>query len=965
MTTRMLITVALAVLIAGASFAQDEPADGINAKQNPPGLNWRQIQTERFRVIFPEVITTEAQRVANTLEHTYGSVSKTLRGPEKPLELVLVNQSTNSNGFVGLSPRRSEWLSTPFQQAGLVPGEWYEALALHEMRHTVQLDRMNRGLVRLYRELFGDTGRALGSYLLFPQWFREGDAVGIETALTETGRGRIPQFDLDIRAMLLAGWRYSYYKAYHRSYHDWYPDHYKLGYFMTTYVRRRYGPETWDKVIGSAANWAFHPFTFNFALRKHTGASAPETYERAMDELTELWQAQQKDLPVTPAEVLDGQNQSGVWTNYKYPHPLPDGSVLATKSGMADLSALVRLYPDGREERVCYYASLVGSIRSAGGKVVWNRKTPDLRWGKRDYSDVVVLDIDSGQKHQLTHKAKLFAPVPSPDGTRIAAIEFGSDRRCHLVLLGTTSGAEQARFSAPTGVLWRTPSWSEDGRYIAVSRQNTHGTALERIDAASGEGQIVLPYTRADIGWPIFYGSYLLFDAPYGGFDNIHAVHLSSGARYQVTSRPLAAIHAAVASDSLLFEDYTVDGYRIANMPLDPATWTPIEQVEDRSMRYYKPMIDEEQGGSVLEDIPQKIYPVKHYRPLAHLFKIHSWSPLPKGSTYSLSLKSGDLLNLSKLSSGVEYNSNEKAFSVLGDFQLAAWYPILNVGGRWGKRAGTYTLEEEDRNDKDKEIVTDRWTEKSVHGGIEVPLNFSRGIWNSSANLRAKAAWTHITGKNDPNHPDLSGVFEENQDGYYVPLTYQLTLNRSRSKATRDLASAWKQRLQLTYRHTPFAGDYDGTLLSGQLSLRFPGLWKHHSLLLKAAYEWQDPGAVDPDANPYRFASEHVFVRGYDYHFHRRFTQGAVNYALPLSYPDWNLGSLIYFKRFKMNLFYDYGRGEDGTSVTTYQSAGAELTSDLFLFSISLLPVDMGVRYAYRFGEKDSRFEFMFASDLP
>ena len=93
MTTRMLITVALAVLIAGASFAQDEPAGGIDAKQNPPGLNWRQIQTERFRVIFPEVITTEAQRVANTLEHTYGSVSKTLRGPEKPLELVLV--STN------------------------------------------------------------------------------------------------------------------------------------------------------------------------------------------------------------------------------------------------------------------------------------------------------------------------------------------------------------------------------------------------------------------------------------------------------------------------------------------------------------------------------------------------------------------------------------------------------------------------------------------------------------------------------------------------------------------------------------------------------------------------------------------------------------------------------------------------------------------------------------------------------
>ena len=225
--------------------------------------------------------------------------------------------------------------------------------------------------------------------------------------------------------------------------------------------------------------------------------------------------------------------------------------------------------------------------------------------------------------------------------------------------------------------------------------------------------------------------------------------------------------------------------------------------------------------------------------------------------------------------------------------------------------------------------------------------------------------WTHISDKNDPTQPDSSGVFMENQDGYFVPLTYQLTFNRSRSKATRDLAPAWGQRLQFTYRHTPFAGDYDGTSLSGQLSLDFPGLWKHHNLLLKTAYEWQEPGTADAEANPYRFASEHIFVRGYDYHFHRRFAQGSVNYALPLFYPDWNLGALIYLKRFKVNLFYDYGRGVDGTSVTTYQSTGAELTSDFIPLSMSNLPLNMGVRYAYRFGERDSRFELMFDVTMP
>ena len=185
--------------------------------------------------------------------------------------------------------------------------------------------------------------------------------------------------------------------------------------------------------------------------------------------------------------------------------------------------------------------------------------------------------------------------------------------------------------------------------------------------------------------------------------------------------------------------------------------------------------------------------------------------------------------------------------------------------------------------------MTDKWTEKSVHTSVEVPLNLSRGPWQSSAHLSVKAAFTEITDKDDPRQLDSGGVFEENQSGRFAPLTYQLAFDRSRTKAKRDLAPAWGQHLQLTYRHTPFAGDYDGTLLSGRLELRFPGLVAHHSLQLAGGYEWQDPTAAD--ANPYRFESEQTFVRGYDYHYHRHFYQGSANYALPLLYPDLHLGT--------------------------------------------------------------------------
>ena len=960
---RMLKAVALAVVIVGPVVAQ-----------NPPGLDWQQIQTERFTVVFPAAITTDAQRVANTLKHIYAPVSKTLRGQQKPLKVVLANQSTQANGFVSLMPRRSVWFGTPPQNAGLSSGEWYQLLAVHETRHVVQFDRMRRGLVRLAWALSGEQGQAVASALLVPPWFWEGDAVGTETALSQTGRGRIPRFTLDIRALLLAGRHYSYYKALHRSYRDWYPSHYELGYFMTTYVKRRYGPEVWDRVMGRTARWGFHPFAFSRALKKYTGDSAAQTYERTMDELAGLWRAQQKDLPTTPLRVLAGQSRSGIWTNYKYPHPLADGSVLASKHGLADPPTLVRLHPDGREERVRFYQSL-GGIRSASGKLVWNRYTPDPRWGYRDYSDVVVLDIDSGQTRQLTHKAKLFAPALSPDGERVAAIEFGPDRRCHLVLLAATSGAEQARFPAPDGVFWRTPTWSEDGRHIAVVRQDDRGNALERIAVADGNGAIALPHTHADIGWPVFWGSYLLFDAPHAGIDNIHAVHLPSAARYAVTARPLAATHAAVAGDSLWFEEYTVDGYRIAVMALDPATWTPVEQVADRQVRYWEPLIDQEQGGSVLADIPQRAYPVSRYRPLGHLLQVHSWSLSPSAPRYGLSLLSSDLLDLSSLSGGVEYNSNERAFSALGDFSLAAWYPVFKVGGRWGERAEDYATKTREAKDGSLAVqereITDKWTEKSLRVGVELPLNFSRGPYWAVAHLSAQAEWIDIAGRNPLNRPaddlywpnassakqEVKDVVTKNHNGRFAPLTYQLTFRRGRQAAARDLVPAWGQSLQLTYRHTPLAGDYDGTLLSGRLELLVPGLAAHHSLRLAGAFERQEPAAAQADAHPYRFASEQPFVRGYGYEFHRRFYQGAVNYALPLFYPDWNLGALLYFKRVKANLFYDYGRGEDDAHPPAiYQSAGAELTTNFYPFSLPI-PLDMGMRYAYRFDEGDSRLE--------
>ena len=76
--------------------------------QNPPGIDWKKIDTEHFEVIFPPEITRDAQRVANTLEYVSEPVAKTLAEKPGKISVLLSNRTAQANGYVTLAPRYSE-----------------------------------------------------------------------------------------------------------------------------------------------------------------------------------------------------------------------------------------------------------------------------------------------------------------------------------------------------------------------------------------------------------------------------------------------------------------------------------------------------------------------------------------------------------------------------------------------------------------------------------------------------------------------------------------------------------------------------------------------------------------------------------------------------------------------------------------------------------------------------------------
>ena len=189
----------------------------------PTRTHWRQIKTDNFTVIYPEHFDSVAQSYTKKLEGVYDACGKGLRHQPERIPVVLHPYSNVSNASVILCPKQMDVYSICSQTQH--PQEWYENLSMHEFRHVVQMDKLNKGLLGGLYTLFGEQaiGAATGVYV--PRWLLEGDAVCTETALSSSGRGRQAEFSMGLRAQLYEKGSYSYSKAYFGSYKDFVPNY--------------------------------------------------------------------------------------------------------------------------------------------------------------------------------------------------------------------------------------------------------------------------------------------------------------------------------------------------------------------------------------------------------------------------------------------------------------------------------------------------------------------------------------------------------------------------------------------------------------------------------------------------------------------------------------------------------------------------------------------------------------------
>ena len=939
--------------------------------QDPASLQWRQIRTKNFQLIYPQDFEKKSQYLANILEIVQRNETKTLSAKVPRIPILIHSRSSESNGVTVWAPKRIEFYSCPPQS--IYTEEWLEQLAIHEYRHAVQVSKMNRGLTRVLSYIFGEqaTGGVLGLYI--PSWFLEGDAVCTETALSNSGRGRTYAFENILRAQLLDKGIWSYDKAVLGSYRTFIPDQYELGYPLVAEARKTYGPQLWNTALDRTAKLPFMVVPFSSGIHKVTGLQKVKFYKKILSDLTNEWKNQEKALTYSdfiPVTKKDSKNHS----IYIHPVFLNDSVIIAEKECMNDPDRIVRIdRKTGKEKKIVTMGTAQDeSISVSRNFIVWSELQPDARWQNRDYSVIRIHDLKTGTTRNLTRRSRYFAPFLSPDATQIAAIKLDPQNHCSIEILELLRGKTVKSFPLGKNALALMPNWSPDGETLVFTILNEKGKSLAGLNILSGKIRYYLPFSFTGISGPVFFHhSHIVYAADYSGIENIYTVDTGTEKIYQVTSSRFYSNNPDFTRDrrDMIYSDYSSDGLRVVEARIDTTRWIPLEKITDTSIKLYASLVQQEQANIqdsirdrriykmyesdscdlVKDTIKGKVYASKRYTKVLHLFNPHSWEPATFDAS-NLTLKPGvsvlsqNVLSSMFASAGWEYNTNEATGKVFANLSYQGLYPVFDLGFDIGNRAAYYLIAK-------NETVRFTWQEMNFKLHASIPWNFSRGKYYRYLTPSIGTTMIGITHN--------ASIPSRLTKGLITTIDYQLSASQYLRSSAKDMFPRMGQTLDLNFRSTPFAGNQMGDIFAVQTNLYFPGFFKHQGIWAYGAYQSYNRR----NDTFYTYASIINFPRGYTGVMDEQVMSVALNYKLPLFYPDLSLGSLVYFKRFKLNLFFDWAQGWTGKQVNIYQSTGAELTTDLHLLRF-LYPFDLGVRAVFFPEDSSWGWELLYAINL-
>ncbi len=877
---------------------------------NTRKYRWKSLETAHYRVIFPEALEEKGRFVASALEALRPLQEATMKPRRVHRFSVIINPDQISpNGYVSVLPRRSVFYTVPDSS---MPGDWLTLLATHEGRHMFQFDELNQGVVRAASFLVGEYAAAL--VISVPGWWIEGDAVMAETVLSETGRGRTPRFTAQTKALFLDGKAYGYNKMLLGSYRAYTPSMYEFGYLMYSYIRSEYDAKAPETFLNKQAWCPLPALGPHLATKKATGKSAPAVYHEMAARYGKFWMDQVASLDVTGIAPLAPQGKSPYRAHVAIASRT-DGAVIAAAFDIEGNTDIVSIQ-DGKEERLCKGYPL-NSLDSGGAFVVWDELENEAKFDQGT-TTIALFDLERGRKRALFRNSKYLSPALSRDGTTLALVEFSDASPCALVIASTHDASILKRYPIPEGEIWTDLSFSPSGAEIVFVSNGVGGKAASRgkylgkLSLSDGATTLVYDARWENVMTPSIVDDAILYVSNYSGIDAIWAID-SAGKRYQVVSRPIGAYmpEPDPSGTSIAFVDYANSrGTVVARADVPRASWVPLDGVKVVREEFYADAADSDPGtGKGLpENFPLTDAKAEPYSPLLDGNTIDGWylAPAMNGDTAVTGyLQADNVTGIASQRLSLSYDYTDSEFAGFYQYRYRGFAPDLVFSGGSTIR---------DREGESK-------VEPSGSVAVEFPL---------AGGLTGSARWNAVLGVSGGGEV-RNGVSDATVTGYG-----NATARSGRWGLT--FVGSW------SFVATEGPGDNHPY---GLASLAVPGAFPRDALTVQASYErrhdWDDNLAM-------------AYARGYYGTDALEAWKTSAEYSLPLLYPDFPVGALLYFDLIRLNAFYDARKALDIDE--DQMSAGAEL---LFHFMPLQIPFEIqaGVRYTHRIKENDDAFDIV------
>ncbi len=623
----------------------------VHAAEVKPTDSFVTIDSPHFEVIINAKQQALGQYYAQKLETSFGLLKEFFSTlPEKTI--VIINDKTDvTNGYATRIPYSHIMifpvLPGPTESLGEF-GDWNLELLSHEYTHVLNFEPA-LGVMSYIRPVFGSI---VAPNLLLPNWWKEGLAVHIETAIGSKGRLRSIYQDSILRSFVLKENLMDFNIAEINEVIPTWPEgmrSYIFGSLAWSQMTAEKGSRIADDLNQRHARRV--PYFIETPAKEHLGLSYEDLYDvtlhwvqdKALEQIFTL-----RTLKPTPTQKFPTGTQTSGGATIS-----PNGKFLAMITVSDTDRRLVKIYerqpganflsakPWGAVETLSEPTAptklLDGPPTGSIQRISWFPDSARIIYDRIDavnstetFSDLHIYNLTTDKTTQLTRALRAREPAVSPSGNLIAFIKLSAAKTSLAVLNMQTKKYEIIRHSQ-IGERFSIPVFLDESRLLISSRNSEGQEHLFMVDLKSKSWQPVLA-KYPDSRFPLVTANEVYFTSSWNGTHNIY-VTSKDFREARPVSHTLTSLMAPAydpEKKDLYATEITVDGPAVVLLEkkdqVAPKTSLPV--IHPLAAERYPVKLKPAAAAQ-----PEN-FPVSEYSSASHLWP-HYWIPFFASSTSS------------------------------------------------------------------------------------------------------------------------------------------------------------------------------------------------------------------------------------------------------------------------------------------------------------------------------------------